>query len=84
MSTSRKTFFRSYMDNILFELFVYPYIEKEALSAIGDCRLWNNLYHYLENCCRLIEYELRISEERRSIPHEREIFVWNEVSDKED
>jgi hypothetical protein len=27
---------------------------------------------------------LRTREEYRTIPHEREIFVWNEISDKEE
>jgi hypothetical protein len=42
------------------------------------------LYHYLGNCCQLIHYDLRTREEYRNIPHEREIFVWNEISNKEE
>ena len=38
----------------------------------------------LGNCCQLIDYDLRTREEYRTIPREREIFVWNEISDKEE
>jgi hypothetical protein len=84
ISTSYKTFFRNYMNSKLFESFIYSHIEKQTLSAIGDYLLWNSLYLYLGNCCQLIDYELRTKEEYRTIPHEREIFVWNEISDNEE
>jgi hypothetical protein len=83
MSTSCKTFFSNYINNNLFKLFIYPYIEKQSLNAIGDYGLWNSLYYYLGDCCQLIDYDLRTREEYRTIPHEREIFVWNEISNKE-
>jgi hypothetical protein len=72
------------MNSRLFELFIYPYFENNTLAAIGDYCFWSSLYHYLENCCRLIEYELKIRDEHRTIPNEREIFVWNEVYDREE
>lgn len=65
---------------MLFESFIYPYFEKDTLSAISDLRLWTNLYHYLENCCHIIEHKLKSNRMHSSIPYETEIFSWNEVA----
>jgi hypothetical protein len=84
VSSSSKTFFHNYTKSRLFELFVYPYFDNNTLSAIGDYNLWSRLYYYLEECCRLVESELKTREKYRTIPLDREIFVWNDVSHKED
>lgn len=75
-----KTFFRRYLHAMLFETFLYPCFKTETLLAIDNFWFWDNLYHYLENCCHQVEYELK----RTNIPQESEIFLWNDVPGKDE
>jgi hypothetical protein len=70
-------FFQNYSNCSLFEVFLYPYFEKDTISATRDLLLWD-LYEYLSDCCRLIEKKL-IWFQMRNIPINEVIFSWNKI-----
>jgi hypothetical protein len=40
-----------YGENILFQLFLYPYLDRETLLAMQDSNLLSRVYLYLQQCC---------------------------------
>jgi hypothetical protein len=65
------TFFRYYGNNVIFELFLYPYFERETIST-DNFDLLVKLFRYLHDCCREIDSALRIHSPIAQ-------FVWNKV-----
>jgi hypothetical protein len=49
------TLLNNYDDNILFQLFIYPYITKDTLSQIIDSDFFSQIYSYLRQCCKEVE-----------------------------
>jgi hypothetical protein len=46
-----KTILVNYGGNVLFKLFLYPYLDKKTLLAIQDSTLLSRIYLYLQQCC---------------------------------
>jgi DNA-binding PadR family transcriptional regulator len=65
------TFFRYYGNNVIFELFLYPYFERQTIST-DNFDLLVKLFRYLHDCCKEVESAIRI---HSPIPQ----FVWNKV-----
>jgi len=80
-SSNALPFFQSYSNNILFEIFLYPYFKKDTLFAIGDNLLWD-LYRYLSTCCYNIERYLKYSK-IADIPIVDKVFSWNRIPGKD-
>ena len=63
-------FLKYYSDNALFELFLYPYFDKQTIS-VDNIGLLVKLFQYLHNCCRQID----AAKVGKFIPR----FSWNKV-----
>lgn len=51
-----KSLLKNYDDNILFQLFLYSYVTKETLSQIIDSGFFSQIYSYLRQCCKEVEF----------------------------
>jgi hypothetical protein len=79
-SSSALIFFRNYSNSKLFEIFIYPYIRKDSISAIGDYLLLL-LYRYLNLCCGRIQKYL--NGKNINIPVVDVVFSWNNIPGKD-
>jgi hypothetical protein len=79
-SSSALTFFRNYSNSKLLEIFIYPYIKKDSISAIGDYLLLL-LYRYLNLCCGSIQKYLK--GKSINIPVVDVVFSWNNIPGKD-
>jgi hypothetical protein len=82
LSSNASVFFHNYSGSLLFEIFLYPYFRRDTLFAIGDRLLWE-LYHFLSNCCRNLERNLKYSKVA-DIPVVDKVFSWNRIPGKDD
>jgi DNA-binding PadR family transcriptional regulator len=64
-------FLKYYGDNALFELFLYPYFEKQTIYA-AHIDMLVKLFGYLHNCCK----QVNISKGANVVQH---LFYWNKV-----
>ena len=70
-----KTILINYGGNILFRLFLYPYLDKKTLLAIQDSTLLSRIYLYLQQCCIEIgNLSYSLGDDAR---------IWRNVSTKE-
>jgi DNA-binding PadR family transcriptional regulator len=65
-----RSFLKYYSNNALFELFLYPYIEKQTISA-DNIGVLSKLFRYLHNCCKQVD-AAKIS---YVVPQ----FFWNKI-----
>jgi hypothetical protein len=72
-----KTLLNNYGKNILFQLFLYPYLEKNTLLAIRDSNLLSRIYLHLSQCCRDIGNISWVS--GNALHSGQDIFVWQHV-----
>jgi hypothetical protein len=65
---------KNYGENILFQLFLYPYLSRETLLAMQDSSLLQRIYLYLQQCC------IEIGNTAWSLDNIGEgIFFWQHV-----
>lgn len=74
-----KAILTNYGENILFQLFLYPYLDKSTILAIQDYSLLSRIYSYLYECCLDIENIFFMS--GKSTYTTQEIFIWRDVPD---
>ena len=69
-------FLNHYGDNLLFEFFLYPYLEKRTISVDNKFKfnLVIELFNYLNECCKRLDLALRVQ-----IPFMITKFSWNNI-----
>lgn len=72
-----KTILNNYGENILFQIFLYPYLDKNTLLAIQDSNLLSRIYLHLNQCCIEIDNISYIS--GKNTYTTQEIFIWRDV-----
>jgi hypothetical protein len=77
-----KGILRNYGDNILFQLFLYPYINQDTLLQIRDTALLSKISLFLYECCKEIEYALGLINNKRSRYAVEQVFIWQYVPAK--
>ena len=45
----------NYSNHLLFEVFLFPYIERETLSKEIDSNIFSEIFWYLRKCCKQVE-----------------------------
>jgi hypothetical protein len=78
-----KGILRNYGDNILFQLFLYPYINQDTLLQIRDTALLSRISLFLYECCKEIEYALGLINNSRSRYSVEQVFIWQYVPAKD-
>ena len=73
-------FLTNYGNNKLFEIFLYPYFEKQTIS-VDNFGLVVKLFRYLHNCCIQLDTTVRVG---RGVPIYLPKFLWNKVPGKDD
>jgi hypothetical protein len=68
-------FLKNYSSNLLFELFLYPYFEKQTIS-IDNFDLVEKLFRYLNECCMRVDIIMRLG---RVTPILIQQFSWNNI-----
>lgn len=68
-------FLKNYSSNLLFELFLYPYFEKQTIS-IDNFDLIEKSFRYLNECCMRVDIIMRIG---RVTPILIQQFSWNDI-----
>ena len=66
-------FLSYYGDNLLFEFFLYPYFEKQTISA-DNFNLVIKLFNHLNECCKRLDLALRVQ-----VPFMITKFSWNNI-----
>ena len=77
-----KGILRNYGDNILFQLFLYPYINQDTLLQITNTALLSKISLFLYECCKRIEDALRLINNKRSRYAVEQVFIWQDVPSK--
>jgi hypothetical protein len=72
-----KTILNNCGENILFQIFLYPYLDKNTLLAIQDSNLLSRIYLHLNQCCIEIDNISYIS--GKNTYTTQEIFIWRDV-----
>jgi hypothetical protein len=78
-----KGILRNYGDNILFQLFLYPYINQDTLLQIRDTALLSKISLFLYECCKEIEHALGLINNARSRYSVEQVFIWQYVPAKD-
>lgn len=78
-----KGILKNYGDNLLFQLFLYPYINQDTLLQIRDTALLSKISLFLYECCKEIEYALGLINNARSRYTVEQVFIWQYVPDKD-
>jgi hypothetical protein len=73
-----RNFLKYYGSSQILESFLYPYINKNTLSLIGNDLLWH-FFYYLHDCCKEVDDILH--DEKFIVPWHRACYVWSDVSD---
>lgn len=76
-----KALLNNYGENILFKLFLYPYLDKETLLAIQDSNLLSRIYLHLHQCCMDIGNISYFS--RNATRSGQDLFIWQHVPTNE-
>ncbi|HXP49298.1 MAG TPA: hypothetical protein VN922_05050, partial [Bacteroidia bacterium] len=76
-SSNALTFLENYNDSPIFEIFIYPYFNKETLFAVGSSLLLD-LYDYLSTCCEIINSDILRSTNIATAWWQK-IFSWEKV-----
>src|SRR5215208_6723243 len=74
-----KGILENYGNNILFKLFVYPYIKRDTLLQLKDSRLLSQVSLFLYECCKEIEHALGLINNTKSRYLTEEIFTWQRI-----
>lgn len=72
-----RTPLNNYNENILFQFFLYPYLNKDTLLVIHDSNLLSRIYLHLYQCCIEIDNISYIS--GKNTYTTQEIFIWRDV-----
>lgn len=81
-----KSLLSNYNHHILFDFFLFPYIEQETLSKVEDSSIFSQIFSYLHDCCKQLEKMIfniddTCNQKNGYLTHH--IFVWENVP-KED
>jgi hypothetical protein len=69
------TFLKCYGNNLLFELFLYPYFEKETIS-VDNFGLLVKLFRYVHDCCVRLDVAITVGS---VVPYVFPKFSWNKI-----
>lgn len=73
-------FLKYYSTNALFEIFLYPYFDKETILSINSPDFIIEIFRYLHDCCKEIDNMLSLlNNNMRQIPILKELFSWNKI-----
>ena len=67
--------------NILFELFIYPYIKRDTILQLEDLRLLSQVSLFLYECCKEIEHAIQLINNSKSGFVTEEVFTWQRIPD---
>lgn len=73
-------------DHILFQLFLYPYIQRTTLLSIDDTAVFSTVYAYLYDCCKNIEQLLIQIDNTYNSKNGNllnQLFIWNNIPKEE-
>jgi hypothetical protein len=74
------SFLKCHGNNLLFELFLYPYFEKQTIS-IDNFGLLVKLFRYVHDCCVRLELALTVGV---VVPYAVPKFSWNKIPGQDD
>ena len=76
----------NYSNHLLFEVFLFPYIERETLSKEIDSNIFSEIFLYLHKCCKQVE-DMILSINHTSFVKDGyltdQLFIWENIPREE-
>lgn len=76
----------NYSNHLLFEIFLFPYIEIETLSKNIDSNIFSEIFLYLHKCCKQVEDMVRSINYTANVKDgylTDQLFIWENIPREE-